>query len=91
MECTLRVGEKAVVRGRFFRRSWYVAYAGMPADDRYSIVMTWSMGHQASSYNLYFDASTKEIRFDGGELKIQEVSSDWIRFRCDDRHCRWNH
>ena len=83
MEFMLRVGEKAKVRSRFFGRSWFVTYAGMPADDRYSIAVTWAMGHQASSYNLYFNASAKEIRFDGGELNIQEMSSDRIRFRCD--------
>ena len=57
MEITLRVAERAVVRGRFFSRSWFVVCAGMSADDRYSIVMAWAMGHQASSCNLYFDAS----------------------------------
>lgn len=53
MDYTLKVGESAAIRRNPFATSWYVLYAGMPADDRYSIVVTWTMGYHATSYPIF--------------------------------------
>ena len=83
MEYELRLGERAVIRRRFFGCTLSVVYAGMPAGDRYSLAVTRSMGHQASSFNVYFDTSIRRLAIDGGELRIQELSPVGIRFRYD--------
>ena len=50
MDYTLRIGEQAALRRNFFGTTWYVLYAGMPSDARYSIAVTWTMGYHATSY-----------------------------------------
>ena len=81
MEYSLRVGERAVVRRNIFATTWTVIYAGMPSQDRYSIVLSWAAGYQASSCNLYLTESMREVRFKAGRLYILDRSPEHIRFR----------
>jgi hypothetical protein len=81
MEYILRVGESAAIRRNIFATTWSVAYAGMPADDRYSVAVTWAMGYHATSYNLYLTEATREIPFKGGRLVILELCPEQIRLR----------
>lgn len=83
MNYTLGIGESATVRRNFFASSWSVIYAGMPADDRYSIVVTWTMGYQSNAYNLYLSNSVREVSFKGGRLRFLELSPERITFRYD--------
>jgi hypothetical protein len=85
MNYTLGIGESAPVRRNILATSWSVIYAGMPAENRYSIVIAWTMGYQATSYNLYFTESTREISFRGGRLRFLELSPERITFRYDRR------
>ena len=81
MEHTLRIGESATVHRSFLATTWSVVYAGSPADGRYSLAVSWSFGHQASSYNVYLTDSTREVRLKRGRLTILELTPDRIRFR----------
>lgn len=83
METTLRLGEEATVRRRFFGKTWSVVYAGMLHDDRYALVMTWCFGHMATSYNLFLPSGVREVPFKGGTLRVVDVSPEQIRFRCE--------
>jgi hypothetical protein len=83
MDYTLRIGEQAAIRRNFFGTTWYVLYAGMPADARYSIAVTWTMGYHATSYHLFLTESTRDIPFKGGRLRIHELSPEQIRFSYD--------
>jgi len=81
MDYTLAVGETAALRRNVFTSTWSVIYAGMPAQDRYSIVVTWTMGYHATSYNLFLTPSVRTIPFKGGRLRFLEMSPERIRFR----------
>jgi hypothetical protein len=80
MNYTLRLGESVAVRRNFLATTWSVTYAGMPADGRYAVAITWRMGHQASSYNLYFTESDREIPLKRGRLRLVETSPERITF-----------
>lgn len=81
MEYTLAVGESVAIRRNVLTSTWGVVYAGMPAEDRYSIVVTWACGYHATSYNLYLTDSVREVPFKGGRLRMLELTPSQIRFR----------
>jgi len=81
MEYTLRIGETATVHRNFLATSWSVIYGGSPAEGRYSLVVSWSFGHQASSYNVYLTASTREIRLKPGRITILDLTPERVRLR----------
>lgn len=81
MNYTLALGETAALRRNMFTSTWSVIYAGMPAHDRYSLVVTWTMGYHATSYNLFLTSSVREIPFKGGRLRFLEISPEQITFR----------
>lgn len=83
MEYTLDVGETAVIHRNILATTWSVVYAGSPAEGRYSLVVTWSFGHQASSYNLYLTESVREVRLKRGMITVLELTPERIRFRYD--------
>ena len=80
MDFTLQLGETVKVR-RSILTTWSVTYAGSPAEGRYSLVVAWSAGHQASSYNLFLTASTRRVSLERGTIHIHEASPERIRFR----------
>jgi hypothetical protein len=84
MEHTIGLYETAVVRRRFFGATWSVIYAGMPSRDRYSLALTWTMGHQASSYNVYLERTPAEIPLGSGRLRVLELSPQRVRLRFDE-------
>jgi len=81
MEHTLRVGESVKVHPSFLATTWSVTYAGSPAEGRYSLVVSWSFGHQASSYNLFLTDSIREIRLKRGRITVVELTPERMRFR----------
>lgn len=81
MEHTIGIYETAVVRRRFFSSTWSVTYAGMPGPDRYSLALTWTMGHQASSYNIFLSDAPSEIPLGTGKLRVLELSPRRVRVR----------
>lgn len=74
MDYRLRVGESAVVHRNFFARSWSVTYAGMPSEDRCSLVLTWTMGYHATSCNLFLSDRSREMAFRKGRVRVLEMS-----------------
>lgn len=84
MEHTIGLYETAVVRRRFFGATWSVTYAGMPSRDRYSLALTWTMGHQASSYNVYLEQAPSVIPLGAGRLHVRELSPRHVRVRFDE-------
>jgi hypothetical protein len=79
-EYKLRLGESAKVRPGVFRSSNSIIYAGMISDTVYSIVITWSYGHNSMAYNLYVPKHHKEILTSKGRIQVESVSTEEIRF-----------
>jgi len=80
---TLRVGEKATLRTAFFRAGHGVIYAGMVSDSVYSLVFTYSAGHQAMAFNLFFSESQRDLTFQDWRLTILDLRPDYISLRID--------
>ncbi len=79
-EYILKVGESAKLKPGFFT-SYYVVYAGMLSDHTYSIVVTWTSGHNSAAYNLYVDKGQREIGLFKGRLTVYDVNKSEIRFQ----------
>jgi hypothetical protein len=79
-EYVLKVGESATVK-RGFIKSYVLVYAGMLSDHVFSIVVTWSAGHNSAGYNLYIGKGQREINLLDGRLTILDVNKSEIRFQ----------
>jgi hypothetical protein len=77
----LRIGETAVVRPRWWGKSWSVIYAGVPAEGSVALVVQWSMGHNSAAYDLYLHAGEREFFTPVGRGEVLEATSREIRFR----------
>jgi hypothetical protein len=54
----------------------------MPSEDVFSIVQVrWEFFYRGYSWNLYFARSRSEIRIDGVNILVENVTPDEIRFR----------
>ena len=78
---SLRLGETAKVRPRWWGKSWTVTYAGVLHDGTYSVVVTWLMGHQSAAYNLFLGRDQREFQLPVGTVRIVELSPDRLRLR----------
>ena len=52
-EYKLKLGETSKVRPGFFKGTISIVYAGMINESIFSVVVTWSYGHNSMAYNLY--------------------------------------
>ena len=59
-----------------------IIYAGMLSENVFSIVQVrWEFMYRGYSYNLYFPKNCSEIRIDGVNILVENVTPDEIRFR----------
>jgi len=59
-----------------------IVYAGMPSDKTYSIVLKkWEFVYRGYAWNLFFPKEQSEIRIDGINLLVEEVSPQRIVLR----------
>ena len=77
---SLAVGEKLKAKGGF-AKSMEIVYAGMPTDDRYSLVVVTTYGNNQAGYNLYFPVSRSDFEIDGRRFYVERVSPEEIRLR----------
>ena len=58
-----------------------IIYAGMPADDIYSLVQVKSKGYRGLGWNLFFSKRQQDITIDGMELHVIRVTPLQIELR----------
>jgi hypothetical protein len=58
-----------------------IIYAGMPAEDIFSIVQKKANGYQGYSWNLFFPKRKTNIVIDGVQLNVERATPDEIQFR----------
>ena len=59
-----------------------VIYAGMPSENVFSIIQVrWEFMYRGYSWNLYFPKNRSEIRTDGVNILVENVTPEEIRFR----------
>ena len=59
-----------------------IIYVGMPSENVFSIVQVrWESFYRGSSWDLYFAKSRSEIRIEGVNILVENVTPDEIRFR----------
>jgi hypothetical protein len=59
-----------------------IIYAGMPSENVYSIVQVRrGFLYSGYSWNMFFPKSCSEIRIDGVNILVENVTPDEIRFR----------
>ncbi|MBN1856259.1 MAG: hypothetical protein JW846_04825 [Dehalococcoidia bacterium] len=59
-----------------------IVYAGMPSEKVYSIVQRkWEFFYRGYAWNLFFPKEQSEIRIDGINLLVEEVSPQRIVLR----------
>jgi len=84
-EYRLKVGETAVVRPRWWGKSWSITHAGMLEDGTCSVVVMWTMGYNSAAYNLYLSGGEREFCLPFGTATVVEPSSSELHFRFDER------
>ena len=82
---SLKIGETAKVRPSFFKSAESIVYAGMLNDLTYSVLVTWSFGHNSMAYNLYIPKNQKEFFTPKGRVQVEYVSTEEIRFTYSDK------
>jgi len=59
-----------------------IIYAGMPSENVFSIVQVrWEFVYRGYSWNLYFPKNCSEIRINGVNILLENVTPNEIRFR----------
>jgi len=76
---TLIIGQEFHLR----RGKDRITYAGMPADNVYSIVQIKASRYQGYSWNLYFPKRKQDITIDGVNIYVEQVTPEEIRFRVE--------
>jgi hypothetical protein len=76
----LRVGEEAKIRSGFASSTW-IAYAGMPNRDTYSVAIKWTSGNNSAAYNLFLPTGQTEFAAAKGRVRVYSVSAGEIRLR----------
>ncbi len=79
-DITLHVGEEAKLKGGFASSTW-IAYAGMPNRDTYSVAIKWTSGNNSSAYNLFLSTGQTEFTAAKGKVRVYSVSATEIRLR----------
>jgi len=83
-EYRLKVGETAVVRQRWWGKSWSIIYAGMLEDGTCSVVVVWTMGYNSAAYNLYLSRGERGFRLPFGTAAVVEMSPGELQMRFDE-------
>lgn len=76
----LEVGEEAKIRSGFASSTW-IAFAGMPNRDTYSVAIKWTSGNNSAAYNLFLPTAQTEFVAARGRVRVYSVSAREIRFR----------
>lgn len=79
-DITLQVGQEAKLQGAF-AGGWWIAYAGMPNRDTYSVVIRWTSGNNAAAYNLFLPTGQAEFFAAKGRIRVASISPDTVRLR----------
>ena len=79
-DITLKVGEEAKLRSGF-AGGWWIAYAGMPNRDTYSVAIRWTSGNSAAAHNLFLPTGQTEFSAAKGRVRVYSLSSHEIRLR----------
>jgi len=79
-DMTLKVGEEAKLRSAF-AGGWWIAYAGMPNRDTYSVAIRWTSGNTAAAHNLFLPTGQTEFAAAKGRIRVYSISPDEIRLR----------
>lgn len=59
-----------------------IVYAGMPNDKAFSVVQKkWEFFYRGYSWNLFFPKEQNEIRIDGINILVENVTPEEIRLR----------
>jgi len=59
-----------------------IAYAGMPSDKVFSIVVRkWEFVYRGFAWNLFFPKGQREVRIDGVNLIVESVNPEQIVLR----------
>ena len=82
-EQRLKINEKFRTRRGAFRTTEDIVYAGMISDDVYSVVLTFSLGHNSWAYNLYLPVSQRELKLWDVRLVVLQVTPTEIHFRVE--------
>lgn len=61
-----------------------IIYAGMPADDVYSLVQIRSRGYRGLGWNLFFPRRQQDITINGVDLHVLRVTPLQIEIRAAD-------
>jgi hypothetical protein len=59
----------------------HIAYAGMPAEEVYSIVQKKSSGYQGFAWNLFYPRNRQDITIDGVKVWVERVTPEEIELR----------
>lgn len=85
MDISMGTGKTAVLEiGADFhlrRGKDHIMYAGMPADEVYSIVQRKVYGYQGYAWNLFYPKYKRDITIDGVRLYIERVTPEEIELR----------
>jgi hypothetical protein len=81
-ERELQIGESHMLK-RSFMTSTGIIYGGMVNESVYSIVVTFSSGHNSLAYNLYIPVTQKTLAIAKREITVYSVSRYSFRFRCN--------
>lgn len=79
-DITLKLGEESKLRGTF-AGGWWLAYAGMPNRDTYSVAIRWASGNTAAAHNLFLPTGQTEFAAAKGRIRVYSVSPEEIRFK----------
>lgn len=79
-EYILKVGDSAKLKKGWIT-TYSLVYAGMLNDYIYSLVLTWSSGHNSAAFNLYLEKGQSEIEMLGGRITVLDVNRREIRFQ----------
>jgi hypothetical protein len=79
-EYILKVGESAKIKKGWIT-TYSLVYAGMLSDYVYSLVLTWTAGHNSAAFNMYLEKGHSEIDMLDGRITVLDVNKREIRFQ----------
>ena len=82
-EHRLKINEKLRTRSGVLRTSEDIIYAGMINDNTFSIVLSFSLGNNSWSYNLYVPRSQCEVKLWEVRMIVLQVTPREIHFRLE--------
>ena len=70
---TLKINERVKMKTGWFRKDELI-YAGMPNEQTYSMVITWSSSHNSMAYSLFIPVGQKEIDHEYITILVKRVT-----------------